>query len=134
MVFRTHHVHYEFLVISFGLTNATFQSLMNSILAEFLRKFVLVFFVDILIYSKGIEDHLQQLKIVFHMLKENKLLVKESKCLFGQDKVEYLGHIVSKEGVATNPKKLKAMLNWPIPKTLVLTRVLRAHKLLPEVH
>lgn len=119
-VFRTHHGHYKFLVMPFGLTNApaTFQSLMNTILAEFLRKFVLVFFDNILIYSQGLEDHLQHLNIVFQRLRENILLIKESKCSFRQSKVEYLNHIISKDGVATDPKKIKAMLSWPITKTL----------------
>lgn len=123
--FRTHHGHFEFLVMPFGLTNApvTFQSLMNSILADFLRKFVLVFFDDILIYSKSLEDHLQHLQKVFQKLKANRLLIKESKCSFGQKQVEYLGHIISHNGVATDPKKIEAMVNWPFPKTLKSLRV-----------
>lgn len=82
--FRTHHGHCEFSVMPFGLTNtpATFQSLMNTILANFLRKFTLVFFDDVLIYSKSLKDHFQHLQAVFKRLQENNLLVKESKCSF----------------------------------------------------
>jgi hypothetical protein len=104
----------------FGLTNApsTFQGLMNSIFKPFLQKFVLVFFDDILIYSKSWEDHLQHVDKVLQLLKEKQLYAKPSKCFFGVKEVEYLGHIVSHEGVKVDPNKIKAMMDWPIPKTL----------------
>jgi hypothetical protein len=104
----------------FGLTNApsTFQGLMNSIFKPFLRKFVLVFFDDILIYSKYWEDHVQHVDKVLQLLKEKQLYCKPSKCFFGVKEVEYLGHILSHEGVKVDPNMIKAMMEWSIPKTL----------------
>ena len=117
--FTTHQGHYEYVVMPFGLTNApaTFQKLMNSVLADTLRKFTLVFFDDILIYSKNMEDHLKHLRIVFQLLQKHKLFAKLQKCSFAQQQIEYLGHVIKGEGVATDPKKIQAILNWPEPMT-----------------
>ena len=118
--FKTHQRHYEFLVMPFGLTNAlsTFQSLMNLIFQPYLRQFVLVFFDDILIYSVTWENHIQHLQQVFDHLLQHQLLLNFSKCDIGASKVEYLGHVISREGVAMDSHKMSCMIDWPISKNV----------------
>jgi hypothetical protein len=123
--FNTHEGNYEFLVMPFGLCNApsTFQSLMNTLLKPYLQKFVLVFFDDILIYSRTWDSHLLHVDKVLHLLQEKQLFVKKTKCSFGASEVEYLGHIFSHEGVKVYPKKIQSMQEWLRPMTLKHLRV-----------
>jgi hypothetical protein len=122
--FRTHHGHFEFVVMPFGLTNApaTFQALMNDVLRPYLRRFVLVFFDDILIYSTSWVEHLQHIAIVFNELRAHRLYLKRSKCSFGTASVAYLGHVISAAGVAMDADKVAAIAAWP---TLHSPRALR---------
>jgi len=103
----------------FGLTNApsTFQALMNSVLKPILRKCVLVFFDDILIYSSSWSEHLQHLRAVLTALRANNLHVKKSKCEFGTKSVAYLGHTIPAHGVAMDQDKVSAVTHWPQPQS-----------------
>ena len=115
--FQTHSGHYEFRVMAFGLSGApaTFQKAMNTTLHPLLRKCVLVFFDDILIYSRTYEEHLTHVKLVLELLVRDNWKVKLSKCVFAQRKISYLGHVISEAGVATDPAKIEAIVNWPTP-------------------
>jgi hypothetical protein len=116
--FRTHEGHCEFIVMPFGLTNAsaTFQSLMNDLFRPYLRQFILVFFDDILVYSKSWED-LTHLQLILKILASNRLFAKESKCHFGVQQVKYLGHSINKDGVSVDPNKIQTVVAWPTPTT-----------------
>ncbi|PNX92586.1 Ty3/gypsy retrotransposon protein, partial [Trifolium pratense] len=122
--FRTFDGHYEFLVMPFGLTNApsTFQSAMNDLFRPYLRRFVLVFFDDILIYSRCYSDHLLHLKLTLDLLASNTFVAKLSKCVFAVNKVDYLGHVISVDGVTPDPDKIQAILDWPAPRSLTALR------------
>lgn len=95
---------------------------MNSIFQKHLRRFVLVFFDDILVYSKTWAEHILHLQQVLNILKEHQFFAKYSKCHFGVPQVDYLGHIISAKGVAVDPSKIEAMVAWPAPKTLTALR------------
>lgn len=116
--FRTKFGHYEYTVLPFGLTNApaTFMTLMNNVLREYLNKFVAVYLDDILVYSETLEDHVKHLESILKKLQEHKLYAKLSKCTFAVAEVEYLGHIIGSKGVRMDPNKTKAIKDWPTPR------------------
>jgi hypothetical protein len=91
---------------------------MNTIFASLLRKCVLVFMDDILVYSRTLEEHILHLQQLFDILHCNKFLLKRFKCVFAEQSLEYLGHIMSKDGVATEPSKVEAVQSWPVPRNV----------------
>lgn len=120
IAFRTHNGHYEYLVMLVGLCNAplTFQAIMNSIFRPHLWKFILVFFYDILIYSPTWSFHFEHVKQALEILKQHKFVIKANKCNFAQQKLEYLGHIVTCHSVKVYEKKISAMVSWPQQKNI----------------
>jgi hypothetical protein len=120
IVFHTHSGQYEFRVMAFGLCGApnTFQSAMNTTLAPLLRKCCLVFFDDILIYNPTLVAHVDHLQQVLQLLQKDHWQVKLTTCSFAQRKVDYLGHVISKRGVATDPLKIATLRDWPVPKNV----------------
>nr|ABA91307.1 retrotransposon protein, putative, Ty3-gypsy subclass [Oryza sativa Japonica Group] len=115
---------YEFTVMSFGLTNAPayFMNLMNKVFMDYLDKFVVVFIDDILIYSKDEEEHAEHLRLVLQKLRKHKLYAKFSKCEFWLKEVAFLGHVISAGGVAVDPAKVEAVMEWKAPKSVTEIR------------
>ena len=118
--FRTLYGHYEFFVMPFGLTNTStaFMCLMNNIISNYLDKFMVVFIDDMLIYSKNEQEHEEHLKIVLQVLREQQLYATFSQCDFFKEKIQYLGHLVSKEGISVDLEKVKAIMEWSVPRNL----------------
>ncbi|CAI7899068.1 unnamed protein product [Closterium sp. NIES-53] len=116
--FRTRYGSYEYLVMPFGLCNApaTFQAEMNHILRPLLDECVVVYLDDILIYSKNMKEHVEHLRKVFEILRKNKFYVKLSKSDFALKKVQFLGHMVSAEGVHVDLRKIEAVKKWKYAK------------------
>jgi hypothetical protein len=115
--FTTRYGLYEFLVMSFGLTNAPayFINLMNKVFMEYLDQFVVVFIDDILIYSLDEETHEDHLRLVLQKLRDNQLYAKFSKCDFWLKEVAFLGHIITDGGIKVDPDKISEILNWKQP-------------------
>jgi hypothetical protein len=122
--FKTYFGHFEYVVMPFGLSNApaTFQALMNDIFKDYLQKFILVFYDDILVYSNDVQEHMQHLGIALSILRQHQLAAKRSKCVFGVSHVEYLGHVISAQGVSTYPSKVTAIAEWEIPQSVTQLR------------
>ncbi|KAK2441465.1 hypothetical protein QL285_012763 [Trifolium repens] len=122
--FRTRYGHYEFLVMPFGVTNAPaiFMAYMNRIFHSFLDKFVVVFIDDILVYSRNEEEHVEHLRLVLQVLRESKLYANPSKCEFWLEEVNFLGHVISRDGIAVDPAKIDTVLSWKQPQTVTDVR------------
>ncbi|GJP50730.1 hypothetical protein CLOM_g9899, partial [Closterium sp. NIES-68] len=118
--FRTRYGSYEYLVMPFGLTNApaTFQAEMNHILRPLLDECVVVYLDDILIYSRDMKQHVEHLRRVFEILRRERFYVKLSKSEFALEKVQFLGHMVSAQGVHVDPKKVEAVRIWKTPENV----------------
>ena len=96
--------------------------LMNSVFSGYLDKFVLVFLDDILVYSKNEEEHEEHLRLTLQLLREHPLYVKLNKCDFYRDRIQYLGHIISEQGISVDPEKIEAIMNWPTPRNVIDVR------------
>jgi len=118
--FSTRYGLYEYLVMSFGLTNAPayFMYLMNSVFMPELDKFIVVFIDDIIIYSKNEENHVEHLRIVLQRLRDHQLYAKFSKCEFWLDTVKFLGHTISSEGIAVDPSKVQEVIDRKPPTSV----------------
>ncbi|CAI7895737.1 unnamed protein product [Closterium sp. NIES-53] len=118
--FRTRYGSYKYLVMPFGLCNAlaTFQAEMNHILRPLLDECVVVYLDDILIYSKNMKEHVEHLRKVFEILRKNKFYVKLSKSDFALKKAQFLGHMVSAEGVHVDPRKIESVKKWKVPENM----------------
>ena len=115
---------YECKHMPFGLTNApaTFQQLMQSCLGSLHLHYCIIYLDDIIVFSKTLEEHVIRLRAVFEKLKQVGLKIKPSKCEFFRQELTYLGHVVSREGIQADPKKVEAILKWPIPTNVTEVR------------
>jgi hypothetical protein len=110
--------------VPFGLLNTlvVFMCLMNGVFREYMDKFFIVFLDEILIYSKSEEEHEPHLRMVLQVLREHQLYAKLRKFSFYQKQIHYLGHIISKDGIAVDPKNIKSIREWSAPKNVTEVR------------
>lgn len=118
--FGTHLGHFEYQVMPFGLTNApaTLQAYMNNVLREHLDKYCVVYMDDILVYSRTLEEHVEHVRKILRALKKHNLRLKPAKCEFNKTKVEFVGIIISEQGLEVNPDKVEKVKDWPRPTTV----------------
>ena len=118
--FVTHSGLYEFTIMPFGLFNApgTFQRLMECVLRGLTWQIALIYLDDVLVYSRTFDDHLQHLRLVFDRFRTAGLKLKPSKCDFGQKQVNYLGHVITRDGIQPDPEKIKVVQEYPVPRTV----------------
>ena len=115
--FRTRYGSFKWLVMPFGLSNApsAFQRFMNDIFSDVLDIFVVIYLDDILIYSDNIDDHKKHVKKVLKRLRENQLYTSPTKCVFHQDRIEFLGFVLGVDGLRMDESKTQTIQNWPTP-------------------
>jgi hypothetical protein len=120
IAFVTGYRQYEFIVMSFGLTNASayFMNMMNKVFMDELEKLIVVFIDDILVYSSIAEEHEQHLRVVLEKLRQNQLYAKFSKCEFWLEEVAFLVHVLTAEGVIVDPTKIEAVKEWEQPRNV----------------
>jgi hypothetical protein len=128
--FRTPYGHYEFVVLPFGLCNApaTFQTFMNNLFREEMDAFVIVYLDDVMIFSKTLEEHIKHVRHVLQKMHSKGLKLNKPKCSFFQNKIAWLGYIISEDGMEVDQTKIKAILDWPVPKNTWL------YRLVPQIY